>query len=541
MLGHGSVNEDDKLLHALWNSFNSDCDPTLNVENLAKPSSSFRLAAHQQISQFNPHPNLLISHDELPLGPTQPYFEQEFEERQSRKRLKSHHPSHSLNMGIDSVEETQVTPLVQNEGFRGKGQLPNPSHLNRPQITYQNDDFFQLLLRMQLLPQGRSSQFFTPGNTSPLSAVSFQHQSQPAIQLEEKKSNENIAEIQKHPEGARSLKIANVNLVLPNTLEKKEEEVPVQNFSFRPTDQEIAWIASLPIKGDAHKMRFHWVNKLVESCKTLNFWSSITGGSTTNCQLFGIKLQLEDFGCRVWDIHTRIIMVLGNINVDNFSRFKHEETNLYKWISGQLHRSDEFTKAKPGGIREPHGGVDWSCFVDALYAPPSKEQQKVWGVSYGGKKATESAVWVVYEKQFDATRAAIQVVGSYFKSTNKTKWKQLFHTDERFIRDFLKDIRRHDTIRAVIRYSDRKQVAVPQSPSAFPWDKDVVTLTTSAEPLLAHYNAKIYRPEKFNDVVFELDPSDRRIKNMFQADNELYDAFLQAQEPYTLFEKDTRS
>ncbi|MBW0479721.1 hypothetical protein O181_019436 [Austropuccinia psidii MF-1] len=362
--------------------------------------------------------------------------------------------------------------------------------------------------------------FLSSASESP-SPIS-QPQIKPNFKREKQQTNQSILRSHKSPHREIVLTLPKFKFRATRQPQPEKKIIPVNNFSFAPNVEEIVWIASVPLKIDWNKKREKWVDQLSETCSKLNFWSKIIGGTISKEDAFGIQLQLEDFGTRIWDLHARIIMFLGHVDIADGSRFEHEEENISSWLSKELRISDELTKEKPGGIREPHGRMNWNFFIDALYAPSSKERQKVWGISHGSKKQSPSTVWVVYEKQFYATKAAIQTLGSYFKSNNLKKWIQIFNEDERFIRDFLKDIRRSHTLNAVILDSKRKRLPVPAS-NVLPWEAEVTSLTTSATKLLTHYNSTPYKPACFSKKVFELSPNDSRTKRMCQPDDQSYD------------------
>ncbi|MBW0521520.1 hypothetical protein O181_061235 [Austropuccinia psidii MF-1] len=537
MFGNGLFNEDEDLLHALLSSLHSPFEPTQSLETLAQPSSSFYPGENHPVYQSN-------NYQKAPLSYRQPYSEpfqltsvQPFHESRPSKRLKSYPHLTPPNVGFDSFGETHVKPFSQNTGFHR--QLTNPSHFNSVQISPQDGDVHQLLpetlpiVKSEIcsdIKQGSKLPRHTfqtnadggnirhesfSANLSPASAVSFQPQSQRDYEIEGKTTTQPISETEKSLERQIAVPTQNFMLGFTHAPEVAKNVLPVQNFFFTPTLGEVLWIASLPLKSDPNRKRAYWVEQFSTNVRRLNFWVRM---SRTVDEGQKIHFQLQDLGRRLWDLHTRSLIRLGNVKVNDDTHFEKEQAIFLDWLSTELKITDHATIGTQDGLRQPIDRVDWNHFVDALRVFPQKDEQKVWSVSHGNKQESENIVWVVYEQQFYATRAAIQILATYFKTNNSTKWRQLFYEDERFIRDFLKDFRLMETLNGYKTEKKRKEILKSEDTNVFPWAEEVENLIIASKSLLKRYNSVAYQPHRFNGYIKLLKPGDRRVKYMFQND-----------------------
>ncbi|MBW0519861.1 hypothetical protein O181_059576 [Austropuccinia psidii MF-1] len=334
----------------------------------------------------------------------------------------------------------------------------------------------------------------------------------------ESQAKEPAMEGSSHPklwEKEQPFKISKLDLPGARELEARKRETSVYNFSFFPSDEEVVWIASLPLKNDRIGERSLWTTKLSGSLDQLHFWLHLIENDEVGDQPFGRYPQFHDFACRLWDLHSRILERLGDTETAPQGLVKGERQDLLKWVFMEFVLSHHLTSDKTEGMRAMHGRLDWNCFMDALLAPPLTQKQKVWGVFYGIKEPNPEYVNVVYEKQFLATKAAIHILASYFKSQNITKWHQIFPQDEKFIRDFLKDIRRFPTTRFQ-KISEKGQM---KPSNVFPWMKEVKELVISPKIKFTEKNCRTYAPKRFAELVSLLDPKDTRKRKLIQSDD----------------------
>ncbi|MBW0480408.1 hypothetical protein O181_020123 [Austropuccinia psidii MF-1] len=185
--------------------------------------------------------------------------------------------------------------------------------------------------------------------------------------------------------------------------------------------------------------------------------------------------RVEDIAERLWNVNVRIIQRLG-AHVEA-SSIRTEEKNLVEWLFGEIKQG--FPKElSPHGIES--STIVWDYFWKAVIASDeSRSVLKSWNVvASPGSGSNQNKV---SRTEVLETKSAINILGTYYKNKNSTKWNLYFGSDERFA-GFLEHL--------YGRLFNSKTLTEVSSSRVFPWQDNKEQSTTERDALIAMLNKR---------------------------------------------------
>ncbi|MBW0464476.1 hypothetical protein O181_004191 [Austropuccinia psidii MF-1] len=277
-----------------------------------------------------------------------------------------------------------------------------------------------------------------------------------------------------------------IDLTKPTVFELSQNN---ELFSVSPSEQDVAWISSIPRKFKLGQNGRLWAEKL-EFCATkLKIWDKVNPWHKG----FVIALEknlLKSLMRKVWNMNARIHEYFFILRLDR-NILKESQIDLFHWIYEEMKLLASKDKQ---GTRKLNWALAREIFAKASAHETPKTAWKVNMIKMD--KGPDSQMKIFSQQTLLETQAVIGIIGSYYKARNGDKWKRLFPQDKNFVDNLLKEIRRKLYSGLAIG-PITKSYRASISRSIFPWSHEV-------QPHLKPLRAAPNLANNMDDFVYQI-------------------------------------